>query len=160
VPAPPRALNNLDALIRIPPFHAWLGLTLVEASAKHAIVRVPYKDDLIGNPLIPAVHGGITSALVDLAGGAVTFAALGIPTPTIDLRVDFLRPALAGQDLVAVARAVSIGSTIGFVDVEVHNVPAGGAWPHPQAQLVATGRCVYSTKEQGKPVRPGTGPIG
>jgi uncharacterized protein (TIGR00369 family) len=158
--AQPRPVPHIEDLIRIPPFHAWLGLTLVEASPEHAIVRVPYKDELIGNPLIPAVHGGITSALVDLAGGAVTFAALGVPTPTIDLRVDFLRPALSGQDLVAVARAVNIGSTIAYVDIEVFNVPEGQAWPHAQAKLVATGRCVYSTKDRGKPIRPGVGPIG
>ncbi|MCA1813101.1 MAG: PaaI family thioesterase [Halobacteriales archaeon] len=156
----PREMPNLDALIRVPPFHTWLGLTLLEASAEHAVVRVPYKDELIGNPLIPAVHGGITSALVDLAGGAVTFAALGIPTPTIDMRVDFLRPAMAGQDLVAAARAVNIGSTIAYVNVEVFNVPMGASWPHAGAKLVATGRCVYSTKDRGKPLRPGAGPIG
>lgn len=158
--AQPRPVPHLEDLIRIPPFHGWLGLTLVEASPGHAVVRVPYKDELIGNPLIPAIHGGITAALIDLAGGAVTFAALGIPTPTIDMRVDFLRPALSEMDLVAVARAVNIGSTIAYVDVEVRQVPAGAAWPQTESRLVATGRCVYSTKDRGKPQRPGVGPIG
>jgi uncharacterized protein (TIGR00369 family) len=158
--APPRAVPHLDDLIRIPPFHGWLGLTLVEASAEHAVVRVPYKDELIGNPLIPAIHGGITAALIDLAGGAVTFAALGIPTPTIDMRVDFLRPALSEMDLIAEARAVNIGSTISYIDVEVVQIPAGASWPHPEKRLVATGRCVYSTKDRGKPAKPGVGPIG
>lgn len=156
----PRALENLDDLIRIPPFHAWLGLSLVEATAEQAVVRVPYKDELIGNPLVPAIHGGITAALIDLAGGAVLFAALDIPTPTIDMRIDYLRPALAHRDLVAVARAKSVGKTVAYVDVEVFNVPPGERETHAEAKLVATGRCVYSTKDQGKPLRPGAGPIG
>lgn len=154
------AVRDLDDLIRIPPFHAWLGLTLLEATHERAVVRIPYKDELIGNPLIPAIHGGITSALIDLAGGAVTFAAHGIPTPTIDMRVDFIRPALAKQDLVAVARAVNLGRTVAYVDVEVLGVPEGAPWPHPDPRLVATGRCVYSTKDQDKPLSPGAGPIG
>jgi uncharacterized protein (TIGR00369 family) len=158
--AKPGPMAHLNDLIRIPPFHTWLGLTLVEASAQHAVVRVPYKDELIGNPLIPAIHGGITAALIDLAGGAVLFAALGLPTPTIDMRVDFLRPALAEMDLVAEARAVSVGSTIAYVDVRVVQVPAGAPWPQPEPRLVATGRCVYSTKDRGKPLVPGAGPIG
>lgn len=156
-----RALDNVQDLIRIPPFHSWLGLTLLEAGNGRAVVRIPYKDELIGNPLIPAIHGGITAALVDLAGGAVLFSELGIPTPTIDMRIDYLRPALAERDLVAIATAKSIGSTIAYVDVEVVQVPAGAAWPPPELpRVVATGRCVYSTKDRGKPRPPGAGPIG
>ncbi|MHB8584730.1 MAG: PaaI family thioesterase [Thermoplasmatota archaeon] len=151
---PPNRIGSIHDLIQVPPFHAWLGVRLESVSEERATLRVPYRPELIGNPLIPAIHGGILAALIDLAGGVVLFAQLGIPTPTIDMRIDYLRPALAELDLVAEARAVSVGATIAYVDIEVRQIGRGQPWNHataPEARLVATGRCVYSTKERGSP---------
>jgi uncharacterized protein (TIGR00369 family) len=54
---------------------------------------------------------------------------------TIDLRVDYLRPALRG-DLAAVARAVKVGRTVGVADVELRD---------QKGAVVAIGRGAYST---------------
>ncbi|MEE9179795.1 MAG: PaaI family thioesterase, partial [Vicinamibacteria bacterium] len=54
--------------------------------------------------------------------------------PTIDLRVDYLRPARKG-DLVAIGRTVKVGRTIGVADVEVRD--SNGA-------LIAVGRGTYA----------------
>ena len=109
------------------------------------------------------------AALVDLAGGAALFVELQFPTPTIDMRVDYLRPAIAGKSLVADARVKSLGKTVAFVDVDVWQPrgPPAVELPHvgpPRAQsavargdvdvndedarLVATGRCAYSVKDR------------
>lgn len=142
-------VSVLDGLIRAPPFHEWLGVTAVEASVGHAVLRIPPKKDFVGNPSIPAVHGGIVAALIDLAGGAALFVELRFPTPTIDMRVDYLRPAIAGKALLADARVKSLGRTVAFVDVDVKD---------EDGRLVATGRCTYSVKDQDK--GPRGGPIG
>lgn len=147
-----------ERLLRAPPFHRFLDVRLVRAAPGEAVVRVPWRAELEGNPLIHAYHGGITASLIDLAGGLVLWAELGIPTPTIDMRIDYLRPALAGGDLYAGARKVRLGATVAFVDA--------WAWQGADdreaagAKLVATGRCVYSVKEQGSAPPPGAGPIG
>ena len=131
----------LDGLIRNPPFHTWLGVTAVEAGAGRAVLRLPPNPEFVGNPFVPAVHGGIVAALIDLAGGAALFVDLRFPTPTIDMRVDYLRPAIAGKALLAEARVKSLGKTVAFVDIEVKD---------EDHRVVATGRCVYSVKDQDK----------
>jgi uncharacterized protein (TIGR00369 family) len=134
-------VETLDGLIRHPPFHAWLGVEAVEAEPGRAVLRIPPSPEFVGNPFIPAVHGGILAALIDLAGGAALFVDLQFPTPTIDMRVDYLRPAIAGKALLAEARVKSLGKTVGFVDVDVRD---------EDGRLVATGRCTYSVKDQDK----------
>ena len=60
---------------------------------------------------------------------------VGVGVPTIDLRVDYLRPARRG-DLVATGRTLRVGRTVSVADVEVRD--ASGA-------LVAAGRGVYAS---------------
>ena len=129
----------LDGLIRNPPFHTWLGVTATEAGPGRCVLRLPPNPDFVGNPFVPAVHGGIVAALVDLAGGAALFVELQFPTPTIDMRVDYLRPAIAGKALLAEAKVKSLGKTVAFVDVDVTD---------EDGRLVATGRCAYSVKDR------------
>lgn len=129
---------RIDGLIRNPPFHKWLGVTALEAGEGRVKLHLPPNKDFVGNPFVPAVHGGIVAALIDLAGGAALFVDLQFPTPTIDMRVDYLRPAIAGKALVAEARVKSLGKTVAFVDIDVTD---------EDGRLVATGRCAYSVKD-------------
>lgn len=131
----------LDGLIRHPPFHQWLGVKATVVEQDHVVLSLPPNPEFVGNPFVPAVHGGIVAALIDLAGGAALFVRLKFPTPTIDMRVDYLRPAIAGKPLHAEARVKSLGKTVAFVDVDVTD---------DDKRLVATGRCAYSVKDQDK----------
>ncbi|HUR67759.1 MAG TPA: PaaI family thioesterase [Candidatus Thermoplasmatota archaeon] len=134
-------VSVLDGLIRHPPFHQWLGVTVASAEKGRVVLALPPNPEFVGNPFIPAVHGGIVAALIDLAGGAALFVELRFPTPTIDMRVDYLRPAIAGKRLLAEARVKSLGKTVAFVDIDVTD---------EEGRLVATGRCAYSVKDQEK----------
>lgn len=129
----------LDGLIRHPPFHQWMGVTVKSAEKGRVVLSIPPNPEFVGNPFIPAVHGGIVAALIDLAGGAALFAELKFPTPTIDMRVDYLRPAIAGKRLDADARVKSLGKTVAFVDIDVTD---------EDGRLVSTGRCTYSVKDR------------
>lgn len=146
----------LEGLIRIPPFHHYLGIEVKRVEKRRAVLAIPPKEEFIGDPFVPAIHGGIVSALVDLAGGAALFASLKFPTPTIDMRIDFLRPAFAGQPLVADARVKSLGKTVAFVDVDVYGPEKDGS--NGDSRVVAQGRCVYSVKDRG--IRGFAHPIG
>lgn len=131
----PFDVDSFDDLIRVPPFHEWLRLRTTHVEKGHVAILLPYKDELIGNPKIPAIHGGILAGLIDLAGGAAVFTHTNAPTPTIDLRIDYIRPAKQ-KDTVAEAQVINAGRTIAFVDVQVSQ----------EGKLVATGRATYSTK--------------
>ncbi len=117
------------------PFQRLIGLELVRAEAGEVDMRLPWRPEFRRADDSDWYHGGILSALIDIAGDYAIASKLGRTVPTIDLRVDYLRPALAG-DLMARARTVKLGRTVGVADVEVQD--AKGA-------VVAIGRCAYST---------------
>jgi uncharacterized protein (TIGR00369 family) len=117
------------------PFHRLIGLELVRAEDGVVEMRLPWRDELGRADGSDWFHGGVLSALIDIAGDYAIAAKLGRGVPTIDLRVDYLRPAHRGE-LRAVARALKVGRTIGVADVELRD--AAGA-------LVAVGRCAYAT---------------
>jgi uncharacterized protein (TIGR00369 family) len=162
-------IETLEDLIRVPNFHDWMDLRVVDVDPGQATILLPYREELIGNPQIPSIHGGILAGLIDLAGGAATFTLTNAPTPTIDLRIDYVRPALE-RDTVADAEIVNAGSTIAFVDVDVVQIAdeadVGGAEDVDEAvleehgKLVATGRATYSTKNAKPEAGPDDIPIG
>lgn len=121
------------------PFNRVLGIKLTGADEGFARLEIPFRDELIGDPWRPALHGGVISALADAAGGAAVWTS--VPNPharvsTIDLRVDYLRPARAAT-LVAEARVVRVGNRVGVVDVRLFH-------PDDTAATVATGKAVYN----------------
>jgi uncharacterized protein (TIGR00369 family) len=117
------------------PFHRLIGLELVDAAEGRVELRLPWRDELGRADGSDWFHGGVLSALIDIAGDYAIASRVGHGVPTIDLRVDYLRPARRGE-LRAVARAVKVGKTVGVADVELRD--AGGA-------LVAVGRAAYAT---------------
>ena len=79
-------------------------------------------------------HGGVIATLIDVAGDFALALIVGGPVPTINLRVDYLRPATR-TNLTATARVRRAGRTVGVVDVDVHD---------DNGKLVAVGRGCYS----------------
>lgn len=102
------------------PFHRDNGIEILDASAESARTRWPFEESLIGNPEVPAVHGGVISALADLTGAAPFVGALGRYTPTVDLRVDYLSHA-GEADLEGYAEVRRRGETVGVADVVVES---------------------------------------
>jgi uncharacterized protein (TIGR00369 family) len=120
-----------------PPLHQWLDIRLEAFDAENGTLTVylPHRPELSRSPDQRDYHGGIIATLVDLAGHACVAAKVGRRVPTIDMRIDYLRPAV-DTDLRAVARILRVGRTVGTCDVQVLD----GA-----VRIIATGRCVYST---------------
>ena len=79
-------------------------------------------------------HGGPIAAFIDTVGDYAIGMAVGGGVPTINLRIDYLRPAV-GSVLTGTARVRRAGRTVAVVDVEVHD---------EQQALVAVGRGTYS----------------
>jgi uncharacterized protein (TIGR00369 family) len=117
------------------PFHRLIGLELVRAEQGEVELRLAWREEFRREDGSDWYHGGIISALIDIAGDFAIASKLGRWVPTIDLRVDYLRPAREGA-LVALARAVKVGKTVGVADVELRN---------GQGAVVAVGRAAYST---------------
>ncbi|MEX1363829.1 MAG: hotdog fold thioesterase [Nannocystaceae bacterium] len=126
------------------PFNRFLGLRLEVLQRGRCVLRIPWRDELVGDPSRPAVHGGVLSTLIDTAGGGACFAMLDRiedRLSTVDLRVDYLRPGPAA-DLWCEGEVVRMGNRVGVARMAVFS----GALPGPGQQVppVATGQAVYN----------------
>lgn len=85
-----------------------LGMKLVEYTDNGLVLRLPYSEKIIGNPETGVIHGGAITTLMDQACGLAVAIALAPEfdvTPTIDLRIDYMRPAEPGKDVFAFVEA-------------------------------------------------------
>jgi uncharacterized protein (TIGR00369 family) len=118
------------------PFNAFLDLEVVSADPEkqEIVMRLKMRPEFERLAGGGQWHGGPIAAAIDIVGDYALAMLFGKPLPTINLRVDYLRP---GKDtLTLAARIRRSGKTVGVVDVDV--LDQGGA-------LVAIGRANYST---------------
>lgn len=113
-------LASLPDALRRSPYHRLLGLEMIKAAPSEVVIRMPFREDLLAgdDPDARYVHGGAIASLIDTAGDFAVIAAVGYDVPTIDLRVDYLRPVTRG-DLLATARTLKAGRSLAVADVEV-----------------------------------------
>jgi uncharacterized protein (TIGR00369 family) len=133
------------------PFNKHLGLTCELLDEGRAVLRIPWAPELIGDVLRPAVHGGVTSMLIDTAGGCCCFTQLMDPgdrASTVDLRVDYLRP-MANEDLYCQAKLIRLGNKVAVCRMEVFSGPGPWNGGDEDAKIIATGQGVYNVIRKG-----------
>lgn len=118
------------------PFAELLGMEITEMQDGHAKGRLELRPELSSTPETTIAHGGVPYALADHTGGAAAVSLHGWPTPTIDMRVDYLNPVT--DDLYAEADVLREGRNVATVAVELTTRDDG---------TVAVGRGVYKTGE-------------
>lgn len=99
------------------PFFAAIGGEMLETGNGAARARVPYGQHLVGDPDSGVVHGGVITAVLDHACGAAVMSALRAPMPiaTLDLRIDYMKPAAPEADIFVETRCVKVTHEIAFV---------------------------------------------
>jgi uncharacterized protein (TIGR00369 family) len=117
------------------PYQRFLGLELMRYEEGLVEIRMPFREEFLREDSSDWLHGGIISALIDIAGDYAVYSKTGGDVATVDLRIDYLRPAKCGR-LTAIARTIKVGRRVSMADVEVKD---------EQGQVVAIGRGVYAT---------------
>ena len=132
------SLSELQRHLQGSPFQQLFDLSCVrvdhEAGELELLMR--YTPSVERSAGTRQYHGGPIASLIDIAGDYALWAVLGYGVPTINLRIDYLRPASA-TDLRAVARIRRAGRTVGVVDIDVLD---------DQHRVIAIGRGCYGTK--------------
>jgi uncharacterized protein (TIGR00369 family) len=129
-------------------FNRLLGLQMLAVGPDWFRGGLAMRPDLVGNFVHERLHGGVISAVLDVVAGMACIAALGTrhrskpldqrmkhfdKLGTIDLRVDYLRPAL-GEHFEAQARVIRLGSRLANTQMEFFA---------SNGQLLATGSGAY-----------------
>lgn len=134
----PFAINSIDDL-RVAgaaiPYARLLGIECAEQDGGPLFV-LPYRDENVGNILLPALHGGVIGGFLENAAVLhLMWAREAQDIPKIvDFSIDYLRSA-GPQDLYARCEIVRQGKRVANVLLT--------AWQHDVARPVATARAHY-----------------
>lgn len=111
------ATNTLGRqFIEAIPHSRALGMVVEHMEGGHACISMPWDARFVGDPKTGVIHGGAVSALMDTCGGA---AVMSLPearaSATIDLRIDYMRPATPGQRITATAECYHVTRSVVFI---------------------------------------------
>ena len=121
-----------------------LGLSPVEIGEGMALMKIPYAPHLIGDPQTGVLHGGVITTLLDSTCGTAVMTHPSVPggTATIDLRIDYMRPAQAGRDVFARAMCFRVTRNVAFVRAV--------AFTEDEDKPVATAAGAFTVEGSGK----------
>ena len=93
-----------------------LGMQVHEASSKGLVLRLPYSEQIVGNPQTGVIHGGAITTLMDTTCGISTVCVLPAfeVCPTLDLRIDYMHPAEPHKDVYGFAECYRVTPNVIF----------------------------------------------
>jgi uncharacterized protein (TIGR00369 family) len=128
---------EIQQMLDASPFNLFLGLTVVAAdpARQEVTMRSPMRPEFERRPGSKQWHGGVIASVIDTVGDFAVGMMVGRGLPTVNFRVDYLKPAV-DTALVAVSRVRRAGKSVGVADVDVFD---------EKGALLAIGRGTYST---------------
>jgi uncharacterized protein (TIGR00369 family) len=128
---------EIQQMLDVSPFNVFLGLTVVTADPdkQEITMRSPMRSEFERRPGSKQWHGGVIASVIDTVGDFAVGMMVGRGLPTVNFRVDYLKPAV-DTALVAVSRVRRVGKSVGVADVDVFD---------EKGALLAIGRGTYST---------------
>lgn len=144
--------TNLEVIaagfIRHLPHVRACGVTVSSAAAEGVEIRLPFREEWLGDPIRGVIHTGVITMLVDSASGLAVLTAMAAPEAiaTLDLRMDYLRPAMRDLDLHCRAECFRLTAHIAFVRASV--------WQDDREVPVAIGQSAFMRSSANKPRMP------
>ena len=101
------------------------------------IFKLPDNPDNIGNPILPAVHGGVVGGFMELSAAIHLVMMLDTPTmpKIVDFSLDYLRAVRGGKDTFVECEVIRQGSRVANVIIN--------AWQTKREEAVATARAHF-----------------
>ena len=131
--------GDYASLLHLIPYAKLIG---VECSrvGDEVLFRLPANKDNIGNPLLPAIHGGVIAGFMELSAALHLLIFTGSPgvPKIIDFSLDYLR---AGQfrDTWARCQVCRQGRRVANVAIT--------AWQNSESEPIATARAHFKIEE-------------
>ncbi len=119
---------DLAAVLAASPFARFLAIE-TQVDDRGVLAILPIRDELIGNVMLPAMHGGCVAAFLEIACQLQVAHETGTiaPARTIDISVEYLRPARR-EITYARARIRRLGRRVATIHAE--------AWQSDEAKPV------------------------
>jgi uncharacterized protein (TIGR00369 family) len=113
-----------------------LGVEYRESGPNWMELALPWREELVGVPETGVLASGVIVSLLDTAGGASVWMKIGrfVPIVTLDLRIDYMRPALKGETVIARCECVKKTRQVAFIRGVAH----GGDPERPIAHCAST----------------------
>ena len=127
-----RESRDYEPLLSLMPYARFIGTRLIDIDGE-VRVQLPYRDGLIGNAQMPAIHGGVTAAFMENAALLKLLLELDetrVPK-SIDFSLDYLKPGRP-EDTYADCRISRAGQRVAHVRVN--------CWQRSPEQLIAVAR--------------------
>lgn len=88
-----RGLGNFDPLVEAIPYASFIGMRCQVGEGGDLLFRLPAREENLGNPTLPALHGGAIGGFMEHAAIIHLLATMGTPRmpKTVDLSIDYLR---------------------------------------------------------------------
>lgn len=128
-----RASRDPRGLVDLIPYARMLGIDFREAADGELVFRMAFRDELVGNPALPALHGGAVGAFMEHAAILELLWRLeaSMLPRVVDFSIDYLRPGRP-EDAFARCRVWRQGQRIANVAVET--------WQSDRDAAIATAR--------------------
>ena len=136
--AAPLTGERIQAILDGSPFIRFCGMRVaaLDPAAGKLALAMELRPELERRSGTGQWHGGALAGLIDTAGDFAVAMGLGAVVPTINFRVDYLRPAMT-RLLTATANVRRTGRTVAVVDIDVGDA---------DGRLVAVGRGCYGAQ--------------
>ncbi len=124
-------------------FNAFMGLRVQHVERGRMGAELPFREEFLGDPRRPALHGGVLSMLADTVGGGAVFTLTdpGDRVATIDLRVDYLRPGRS-EAIQAEGIVIRVGNRVGVCAITLTH-------PSTPEAPIAVAKGVYTIRRAG-----------
>lgn len=131
--------NDYDALLSLIPYARLIGIECLRLG-DDLVFRLPASADTIGNPVLPAIHGGVIAGFMEHSAMLHLLMFTGIPhlPKIIDFSIDYLR---AGhyRDTFVQCQVWRQGRRVANVSIT--------AWQTTQSEPIATARAHFKIDE-------------
>lgn len=133
--------ERLVAVLESLPHNAKLGIRVAEIGRGHCTSYIEYRPELVGDPGRGVLHGGVVTTLIDATSGAAVYASLpaGTPLATLDMRIDYLKPAEPHKRLHARAELYRLTHRIAFTRASAYQDDPGNLVAHCAASFMIGG---------------------
>ncbi len=122
------------------PHGNFLGLEILDLERGRGWMRIPYHAELAGNAGSGVLHGGVITTVLDATCGLSVISALARPATiaTLDLRIDYLKPATPGEPIIAAGHCYKVTRNVCFVRAQAYHDDPEDPIAHCAASFMIT----------------------